>query len=38
MDPDSLDEHLDGRALPFVKTLERRLMEAMSGHPDDMYH
>ena len=38
MDPDSFNEHLDGRALAFMKTLKRRLMEAMSGHTDDMYH
>ena len=38
MDSDSLNEHLDGRALACMKTLKRRLMEAMSGHTDDMYH
>ena len=38
MDSDSLDEHFDARALAFVKTLKRRLMEAKSGHTDDMYH
>ena len=37
MDSDSLNERLDGRALAFVKTLKRRLMEAVSGHTDEMY-
>ena len=33
MDSDSLSEHLDGRALAFVKTLKRRLLEAIvNGH------
>ena len=38
MDSDSFNENLDGRALAFMKTLKRRLMEAKSGHTDDMYH
>ena len=38
MDSDSLNERLDGRALAFMQTLKRRLMEAVSGHTDDMYH
>ena len=38
MDLDSLDEHLDGRALALMKTLKQWLMEAKSRHTDDMYH
>ena len=38
MDSDSINEHLDGGALAFLKILKRRLMEAKSGHTDDMYH
>ena len=38
MDSDSFNEHLDGRVWAFMKTLIRRLMEAMGGHTDDMYH
>ena len=34
MESASFNEHLDGRALAFVETLKRRLMEAMSGHTD----
>ena len=37
MDSDSFNDHLDRRALVFMKTQERRLMEGMSGHTDDMY-
>ena len=37
MDSGSLNEHLNGRAVAFMKTLRRRLMEVMSGHTDDMY-
>ena len=37
MDSDSFNEHIDRRALVFMKTLEQRHMEAMSGHTDDMY-
>ena len=37
MDSISLNEHLDGRALAFMKTLKRRITEAMSGHTDDVY-
>ena len=38
MDSDSFNEHLDGRASAYVKTQKRRLVEATSGHTDDMYH
>ena len=38
MDSASFKEHLDGRALAFIRALKRRLMEAMSGHTDDKSH
>ena len=37
MDLDSFNEHLDGRALAYIKTLRRRLVESISGHADGTY-
>ena len=38
MDSDSFNEHLNGRALAFVKNAKRQHMKAMGGHVDGMNH